>query len=155
MTSRRTVLAAAWSAPIILAATSAPAAAASATPPATPACLPLTFTPLPGEPEFKDNQGNGFTLITGTGVTVTNTTTSQLTVPVTLWTSAHQEGVRLTTSTGDVLLTAPKDGNQATVTISIGPGQSRQLRIVVDHSNAEAHLVVSCDGFLFKSVGAE
>jgi len=153
---RRDVLAASvWSVPVILTATAAPAAAASSVP-VVPLDLcqsgALAFEALPGQ-EFKGNSGNGFTLVKGDGLIVHNRSGALLTLPLTFWTSAHQSGLLVTTS-GDTLLAVDKDGNRASTVITMDPGTSRILRVVVDDSKAEAHLVLDCGRFVFKSVTA-
>jgi hypothetical protein len=155
MTTRRNVLTGgAWLVPTIVLATAAPAAAGSSLP--EPVCVDpagLGVAPIPGQ-EFKENNGQGFTLVKGDGVLVTNSSPFPIRVTLTLWTSASQEGVRLVSPIGDTILAAPKSGNRATVTITIPAHGSRVLRIVADQSDAEAHLIVGCDrGFIFKSVG--
>jgi hypothetical protein len=156
-TSRRTVLlGAAWSVPVITLVAAAPAAAASGQPPYV--CIDpdgLDVRPITGQPDFKENNGQGFTLVKGDGVTVVNTSAQPIHVPMTLWTSASQEGVRVTSSTGDTIVAAPKSGNSATASITVPANGSSILRIVAPVSNAEAHLIIGCDrGFIFKSVGA-
>lgn len=155
---RRTVLAGAvWSVPVILAATAAPANAASGVPLPTVCVDPdgLDVQPIPGQPEFKENNGQGFTLVKGDGVQVSNTAAHPINVPVTLWTSAHQEGLRLVGAFGDTILPAPKDGNRATTTITVPATGSSILRVTAPKSNAEAHLIIGCDrGYIVKSVTA-
>lgn len=151
---RRAILGgAAWTVPVIVLATAAPAAAASTPPPVV--CVDpdgLGVRPVTGYPPFKENDGNGFTLVKGDAIVVTNDSHQAITVAVTLWTSAGQEGLRLVTANGDTLLPAPKDGNRATVTITVPADGSRLLQVVSPDKDASAHLIIGCDrGFVLKS----
>ena len=157
---RRTTLKyGAWSVPAIITATAAPAAAASGgTPPPVPSCIPsdeLLITPLEGE-SFKTNDGQGNTLVKGTGVVITNTTSHTLVFVVGLWTNAGQQALLVIGGNDPMRLESPKDGNKATVVIELLAGQSRALMVSTDKAatKAEAHLVVDCQRFIFKSVGS-
>lgn len=149
--SRRTVVGAAWSVPVILVATAAPAAAASVEQP--PVCIDpvgLVVRPVTGMP-WQENQGNGFTLVKGDAILVGNDGPfDEITVTVTLWTSAGQEGLRLVGISGDTLLEAPKDGNRASLDILVR--DLRVLKVVAPEKDASAHLIVGCSrGFVLKS----
>lgn len=159
VTRRTLVKSAAWTVPVISLATAAPAAAASGQPPIiVPSCIPvdhLLVEPLPGE-TFKTNDGAGNTLVKGTGVVVTNTTSSTLRFVVGFWTNAGQEGLVTISGTDPTTLRAPKDGNKATVVVTLLPGQTRTLKVTTDTAatKAEAHLVIDCQRFIFKSTEA-
>lgn len=151
LVSRRTVTRAAaigWTAPVILAAVAAPAAAASQTVDPQPCVDPvgLGVKPQPGS-DWNENSGDGFTTVKGgDGVVLTNTSDTPITVLLTFWTSAHQEGVRLVGGTGDTLIEAPKDGNRASIPVLIGANDQREVRVAADRKSAEAHLIVGCGG---------
>ena len=143
----------AWTTPVVLAAVAAPAAAGSVPPP--PVCVDpagLAIFEAPGMP-WKTNEGQGFTLVKGDAILVGNIGPfAEITVPVTLWSSADQDGITLITSSGDTLLVAPKDGNRASVDIVVKQGERRVLQITTQHKDAEAHLIIGCDrGFILKS----
>lgn len=152
--NRRTLVAgAAWTVPAILVATAAPAAAASGTP--APVCVDpagLVVEPVEGMP-WKTNEGQGFTVVKGDSILVGNDGPfDPIKVLVTVWTSAHQSGVRLVGASGDTILTVPKDGNRATIEIEVAIGVDRLLQVVADESSAEAHVIIGCDrGFILKS----
>ncbi|MDR6861930.1 hypothetical protein [Phycicoccus sp. 3266] len=147
LTRRQVNLGAAWSVPVVLAAVAAPAAQGSQIPldPCTPNLL---FKPL-ANGELKGNDGNGFQLVTGDGITVTNLNAGAVSVPVVFWTSAHQDA--LLVGAADVLLEA-KDGNSSSTVVVLEPGQPRTFRVRAAASSAEAHLIVDCSRFIFKAV---
>jgi hypothetical protein len=152
--SRRSVVGAVWATPVILAAVAAPAAAASQAPPA-PVCLDpegLSIRPVEGQP-WKENSGQGFTLVKGDSLYVANDGPfDRIQVPVTVWTANSQEGLRLVTDGGDLVVEAPKDGNRATVTISVRSEELVLLKVVSTSKDAEAHVIIGCDkGFILKS----
>ncbi len=153
---RSIVKGAAWSAPVILFGTAAPAAAAShEQPPVVPLCIPgdvLLVEPLPGQ-TFKTNEGQGNTLVMGDGVQVTNTGEGTLRFVVGFWTNAGQVGLLTILGNDDITLEAPKDGNKATVNLWLLPGQTRTLKVATDTAatKAEAHLLIDCQRFIFKS----
>lgn len=151
---RRAILGgAAWTVPAIIVATACPAAAAS-TPPVTVCVDPdgLGVRPIAGDPPFKENDGNGFTLVKSEAIVVTNDSHYPINVAVTLWTSAGQVGLRLIGASGDTLLSAPKDGSRASVLITVPALGSRLLQVVAPDKDASAHLIVGCDrGFVLKS----
>ena len=153
--SRRTLVAAsAWTVPVIAIATAAPAAAASGTP-LPPVCVDpqgLVIEPADGS-EWKENDGNGFTLVKGDAIFVGNVGPfDPIRVSLTAWTSAGQEGVRLVGASGDAILPLPKDGNRATVVLEIPLGFTRLLQVVSPSKDASAHIIIGCDrGFVLKS----
>jgi hypothetical protein len=152
--SRRTITQGlAWTVPAIIVATAAPAAAASSTP--APVCVDpqgLVIEPANGS-EWKENEGNGFTLVKGDAIFVGNVGPfDPIKVLVTAWTSASQDGVRLVGASGDTLLALPKDGNRAIIEIEIPLGFTRPLQVVSPSKDASAHLIIGCSrGFVLKS----
>lgn len=152
--SRRSIVAAAWVAPVIVAASAAPAVAAS-TPPPIPVCVDpdgLVIKPVFGQ-NWKTNQGEGFTTVDGNTISIENNGPyDTIHVPITIWTSAHEDGVRLQSYYGDKLLDVPKDGNRASVMLTITKGTPFLVQVVAPIKDAEAHLIVGCDrGFILKS----
>lgn len=155
--TRRTVTKAVWTAPIIMTAVAAPAAAASQPPPVVvPVCISpdrLLVAPIAGT-TFKTNEGQGSTLVVGDGVIMTNTGSSTLRFVVGFWTNAGQEATLSILGNDTISLEAPKSGNKATVPMLLLAGESRTIKVSTSFADAkaEAHLVIDCQSFIFKSV---
>lgn len=155
ITRREVNKSALWAMPVVLAAVSAPAAQGSQTPTEPPICIDPVGLSIKEEEQmpWKGNNGNGFTLVEGDTILIGNEgPADEITVTITAWTSAHQEGIRLATHAGDTLMELPKDGNRASVDIVIEQDMYRYLTVVAPSKDAEAHVIVGCRrGFVLKS----
>lgn len=154
LTRRDVNKAAAWAMPVVLAAVAAPAVNASTVPP-PPVCVDpegLKIVPAPGT-DFKENNGQGFTLVKGDSIFIDNVGPyDHITVTITAWTSAHQDGIQLVGASGDTLLPLTKDGNRASVDLIVEKNSPRLLQVIAPEKNAEAHLIIGCNkGFILKS----
>lgn len=154
LTRREVNLGAAWAVPAILVAVAAPAAVGSQPPP-EPVCVDpagLVIEPAEGT-EWKTNSGDGFTTVKGDSILIGNDGPyNTITVLITVWTSSHQEGLRLVGNSGDTFLEIDKDGNKASIELDVTLGVDRLLRVVAPEKDAEAHIIVGCSrGFILKS----